>query len=83
MARPPKLNLATIKTVRTEAAPASIAPEVQPGRTETRRGQTLRLTVAAWKQLKRLAIDEEKTSHDLLIEALNDLFRSRRLPPTA
>jgi hypothetical protein len=83
MARPPKLSLATIKAVRTEAAPASIAPDAQPDRTEARRGQTLRLTVAAWKQLKRLAIDEEKTSHDLMIQALNDLFRSRGLPPIA
>ena len=50
---------------------------------DPRRGQTLRLTVPAWQALKRLAIDEQKTSHDLLIEAVNLLFSDRGLPPLA
>lgn len=47
------------------------------------KGQTLRLSVEAWKQLKRLAVDEERTSHDLLLEAVNRLFQNRGLPPVA
>ena len=57
------------------------APENQSP--DPRRGQTLRLTVPAWQALKRLAIDEQKTSHDLLIEAVNLLFSDRGLPPLA
>jgi hypothetical protein len=41
---------------------------------DTRRGQTLRLKPAAWQQLKILAIEQGKPSHDLLIEAVNLLF---------
>ena len=45
-----------------------------------RRGQTLRLSVADWQQLKILAVNEETTCHSLLIEALNMLFKDRGLP---
>jgi hypothetical protein len=41
---------------------------------DTRRGQTLRLKPAAWAQLKILAVEQAKTSHDLLIEAVNLMF---------
>jgi hypothetical protein len=41
---------------------------------DTRRGQTLRLKPAAWTQLKILAAEQAKPSHDLLIEAVNLLF---------
>lgn len=41
----------------------------------------MRLDPEAWKQLKKLAVDEESTSHALIIEALNLLFRDRGLPP--
>ena len=57
------------------------APENQSP--DPRRGQTLRLTVPAWQALKRLAIDEQKTSHELLLEAVNLLFSDRGLPPLA
>ena len=50
---------------------------------DPRRGQTLRLTVPAWQALKRLAIDEQKTSHELLLEAVNLLFESKKMPPIA
>ena len=61
-------------------APAK-APENQAS--DPRRGQTLRLNVPAWQALKRLAIDEQKTSHELLLEAVNLLFKSKKMPPIA
>jgi hypothetical protein len=48
-----------------------------------RRGQTLRLNTEAWKQLKILAVEQEKTSHELLIDAVNALFRQYGKPPVA
>lgn len=48
-----------------------------------RRAQTLRLTPAAWRQLKHLALDHDKPAHDLLLEAVNDLFRKHGKPPIA
>ena len=58
--------------------PAAPRPAV-----EKRKGQTLRLTRDAWKQLKLLAIEHDRTAHDLLIEAVNDLFRKHGRPPIA
>lgn len=48
-----------------------------------RRGQTLRLTPAAWSQLKHLAVDRGVPAHDMLVEAVNDLFRKHGKPPIA
>ena len=48
-----------------------------------RRGQTLRLEPEAWRQLKMLAIEEGRTSHDLLIEAVNLLFDRYNRPTIA
>lgn len=42
-----------------------------------RKGLTLRLNPAAWRQLRQLALDDERSAHDLLVEALNDLFEKR------
>ena len=63
-----------------QRAPAK-APENRAS--DPRRGQTLRLTVPPWQALKRLAIDEQKTSHELLLEAVNLLFKSKNMPPIA
>lgn len=48
-----------------------------------RKGQTLRLTPDAWRQLKILAAEEDKKAHDLLIEAVNDLFTKYGKQPIA
>jgi antitoxin-like ribbon-helix-helix protein len=48
-----------------------------------RKGLTLRLNQAAWRQLRQLAFDDERPAHELLIEALNDFFRKRKKPPLA
>ena len=89
MARRPALTLASMTPARGTPAPSagegSAAPEQRreaaPGR--VRRGQTLRLEPEAWRQLKLLAIDEGKTSHDLLVEAVNLLFDHYNRPTIA
>jgi mRNA-degrading endonuclease RelE of RelBE toxin-antitoxin system len=35
------------------------------------------------RQIKKFALDQDKTMQDLLQEALNDLFRKYDLPPIA
>ena len=60
----------------------SAAPETPPEK-EKPRGQTLRLNPRAWAQLKLLAVESATSSHDLLIEAVNDLFQKRGKPPIA
>jgi hypothetical protein len=63
---------------------AAASPVPAGETTETKRkGQTLRLTEGAWKQLKHLATDLGKPVHDLLIEAVNDLFKKYGKPPIA
>lgn len=46
-----------------------------PQEKDDRKGQTLRLNRDAWKALKMLAADLDRDQHELLIEAVNDLFR--------
>jgi Antitoxin-like ribbon-helix-helix len=60
--------------------PPSTAPTAGD---DARRGQTLRLKPAAWTQLKILAAEQGKPSHDLLIEAVNLLFDHYGKPPIA
>ncbi len=87
MARRPALTLASMTPAR--GAPAaeagSVAPELSrgAGTARIRRGQTLRLEPEAWRQLKLLAIDEGKTSHDMLVEAVNLLFDHYNRPTIA
>ena len=76
-----KVDPVSAKNARSSARAGVSADEATPG--ERRRGQTLRLNTDAWRQLKILAVDEEKPAHDLLIEALNLLFASRGKPPLA
>lgn len=70
----------------TPASVAAIAPpptEKEAGKKDDRIGQTLRLPAGAHKQLKHLATDLGKPVHDLLIEAVNDLFTKYGKPPIA
>ena len=83
MAKRAAITLDTLKTGKPAQAPVVPSPPVTIDSSDTRRGQTLRLNVAAWKALKRLALDEEKVSHALLLEAVNLLFSDRGLPPLA
>ena len=50
---------------------------------DDRKGQTLRLNPAAWRELKYMAADRECTAHTLLIEAVNDLLVKHGRPPVA
>ncbi len=50
---------------------------------DDRRGQTLRLRPDAWAQLKILAVERGKPSHELLIEAVNLLFDHHGKPTIA
>ena len=81
-------NLALNKGASVIPAPIpAIAPPIaqneQGGRRDDRIGQTLRLPPGAHNHLKRLAVDIEKPVHDLLIEAVNDLFTKYGKPPIA
>jgi hypothetical protein len=67
----------------TSPVPVTSASESQETDTTKRKGQTLRLEEGAWKQLKHLATDLGKPVHDLLIEAVNDLFKKYGKPPIA
>jgi hypothetical protein len=78
MARRAALTLDDLAATR--SAPAATTKKEA---SRTRRGQTLRLEPEAWKQLKMLAIAEGKTSHDLLIEAVNLLFDHYNRPTIA
>ena len=83
MAKRPAMSLDALKAGKPAQAPVVPSSPTIPSSNDARRGQTLRLNVAAWKALKRLALDEEKASHDLLLEAVNLLFSDRGLPPLA
>jgi hypothetical protein len=61
-----------------EPANTTVAPK-----SERIRGQTLRLTEDAWRQLKILSIDKGTPAHDLLIEAVNLLFEKHGKPQIA
>jgi hypothetical protein len=74
-----RLNLAAMKTKRGAPEPAAAAERYD----EARRGQTLRLKPAAWTQLKILAAEQGRTSHELLIEAVNLLFDQYGKPTIA
>jgi hypothetical protein len=72
---------ASLSSFTTEKPGATPPPESAPE--EAKRGQTLRLSTEAWRQLKLLAIERTTTSHTLLIEAVNALFQKHGKPPIA
>jgi hypothetical protein len=82
-----RASLSTFAAAKPVAQPAPspvTAPEKpEKPKKEELRGQTLRLSIPAWIQLKNLAIKRMVPSHDLLIEALNDLFQKHGEPPIA
>ena len=73
---------ATLKLDDLAARRGASAPAPANG-DDTRRGQTLRLRPAAWAQLKILAVEQGKPSHELLIEAVNLLFERYGKPTIA
>jgi hypothetical protein len=77
----------------TPEAPALAIP--RPAKTATQKAQykaptrigkrqlALYVDPPVLKQLKMIALDEDKTQHDILIEALNDLFAKKGKPRIA
>ena len=67
---------------------ATLGTKPDEGRGQ-RTGQTLRLRREAWRQLRQLTLELEAQrnarvhQHDLLIEAVNDMFRKYNRPPLA
>ena len=85
-------SLAGFASRKEPASPAAVAEALATSEApitghapspDRRRGQTLRLSIEAWRQLKRLAVEEDKPAHDLLVEAVNALFTKHNLPPIA
>lgn len=76
----PSLSDLTLNKGMSAVPSAPPSPETSPPK---RRGQTLRLEEGAWKQLKHLATDLGKPVHELLLEAVNDLFKKYGKPPIA
>ena len=74
--------------VETDAETGTSAVEkmTQSGLPPSRRGKR---RVEVWvspdakKQVKRIAVDEEKSQEQVMAEALNMLFKSRGVPPIA
>lgn len=80
-----------------EPAPMQVAVPVEPQKAQMgsntrhrrgtakdgRIGQTLRLNPDAWEQLKVMAIKQRVNTHDLMVDAINDLFEKYDLPRIA
>ena len=47
------------------------------------KAMTLRLNKVAWRQLRDLALDDERPAHSVLVDALNAYFETRGKPPVA
>ena len=77
MAKRAKLSKFTADKAKALEAPAKAKAD------EAIKGQTLRLNMDAWRQLKLMAIDRALPAHDLLIEAVNDYFAKHGKPPLA
>jgi DNA-binding protein YbaB len=65
---------------KTAVEPAAGRRKSQP---DGRKGILVRATPAAWKELKRVAIDEERTLQDVMTEAINDVLKKYGKPPVA
>jgi hypothetical protein len=64
------------------SAGSARAAKAHQGRTERDvRGLLIRVNSAGYRELRQLALDEDRTLQSLAIEALNDLLRSRGLKP--
>lgn len=73
-------DFASVKPGMQQAEQPAATPSTSK---DQRKGQTLRLSPEAWKQLKLIALERETTAHALLIEAVNDLFRKHGKKPIA
>lgn len=76
---PPPVD--SVETPPGARRPASTGakPAFQVGK----KAMTLYFKPEVSKQLKQIALDEDITLHELMREAINDLFEKRRKPPIA
>jgi hypothetical protein len=63
--------------------PAAPAPEPLPARRPSVKQQTVYLPLPVYEQLRRLAFEERRRMHELLMEGLDRVFRDRGLPGLA
>lgn len=69
-----------------ETGTAAVEKMTQSGLPPSRRGKRrveLWVSPDAKKQVKLIAVDEEKSQEQVMAEALNMLFKSRGVPPIA
>ncbi len=64
------------------APPESAAPYVAPSRVGMK-AKTFFLNPSAMRQLKQLALDQGTSEQDILVQALNDMFRKHGKPEVA
>ncbi|MBQ0820716.1 hypothetical protein KBI52_10915 [Microvirga sp. HBU67558] len=90
--RPSLANLGSRLNKRAAEPEASTADdatvgEQQPGRRKSqpdgRKGILVRARPEAWKALKLVALDQDKTLQDVMIEAINDVLQKHGKPPIA
>ena len=53
------------------------------GQKKAHKAHSLRLNLDAHKQLKHLAVDLDKSIHDLLLDGVNEVFKKHRKKPIA
>ena len=75
-------TLSAFKASKGEAAPTA-KTRTATAASKPSKGQTLRLNFEAWQGLKMLAVMQGVPTHDLLIEAVNDLFVKHGKKPVA
>ena len=73
----------TLRSTLAKSEPKSAKAAKATEQPQITRGQTLRLNEDAHKALKHLAVDKGVPAHDLMIEAINDLFRKYGEKPIA
>jgi hypothetical protein len=84
-ARRPARKAARKKTVRA-AAPVPTVRDTAGRRIrqpDGRKGILVRARPEAWKALKQMALDDERTLQDVMTEAINDMLKKRGMPPLA
>lgn len=62
------------------APPRAVRAKSQP---DGRRGILVRARPEAWKALKTIALDGERTLQDVMTEAINDVLAKHGKPPVA
>ena len=65
------------------ATPAAPAKSKSSLSRRKRKQMSLYLSIAVWRQIRKLAFEEERSIHSCILEALDLLFAHRGLPSSA